>query len=38
MADADTFRQAWGKFATGVSIVTSMQPDGHLHGMTAQAP
>ncbi len=37
MADADTFRKAWGKFATGVSIVTSIQPDGHIHGMTAQA-
>ncbi len=37
MADADTFRKAWGKFATGVSIVTCIQPDGHVHGMTAQA-
>ena len=35
MADAQTFRQAWGKFATGVSVVTSIQPDGHVHGMAA---
>lgn len=37
MADADTFRKAWGKFATGVSVITSIQPDGHVHGMTAQS-
>lgn len=37
MADAQTFREAWGKFATGVSVVTSIEPDGHVHGMTAQA-
>ena len=37
MVDAATFRRAWGKFATGVSVVTSIQPDGHVHGMTAQS-
>ncbi len=37
MVDATTFRRAWGKFATGVSVVTSIQPDGHVHGMTAQS-
>ena len=36
MADVQTFRQAWAKFATGVSVVTSIQSDGHVHGMTAQ--
>ena len=35
MPDAQTFRQAWGKFATGVSVVTTVQLDGSVHGMTA---
>ena len=35
MADAETFRKAWGNFATGVSVVTTIQPDGHVHGMAA---
>ena len=35
MPDAQMFRQAWGKFATGVSVVTTIQPDGQVHGMTA---
>ena len=35
MADAQTFRQAWGKFATGVSVVTTIEPDGSVHGMAA---
>lgn len=35
MSDADNFRKAWGKFATGVSIVTTNAPDGEVHGMTA---
>ena len=35
MPDAQTFRQAWGKFATGVSIVTTADTDGNVHGMTA---
>ena len=35
MPDAQTFRQAWGKFATGVSVVTTVQSDGDVHGMTA---
>ena len=37
MADAQMFRQAWGKFATGVSVVTTIQPDGQVHGMTANS-
>ncbi len=35
MVDATTFRQAWGKFPTGVSLMTTIQPDGEVHGMTA---
>ena len=35
MADAQAFRQAWGKFATGVSIITTVEPDGQVHGMAA---
>ena len=35
MPDAQTFRQAWGKFATGVSVVTTVNSDGEIHGMTA---
>ena len=35
MADAESYRKAWGTFATGVSVVTTMQPDGHVHGMAA---
>ena len=35
MVDANAFRQAWGKFPTGVSVVTTIQPDGQVHGMTA---
>ena len=35
MPDAQTFRQAWGKFATGVSVITTVQADDEIHGMTA---
>ena len=35
MPTTDNFRQAWGKFATGVSIITTNAPDGEIHGMTA---
>ena len=33
--DADLFRRAWGNFATGVSLVTTVEGDGKVHGMTA---
>jgi flavin reductase (DIM6/NTAB) family NADH-FMN oxidoreductase RutF len=33
----ELFRQAWGKFATGVSVVTTLQEDGKVHYMTANA-
>ena len=29
------FRNAWGRFATGVTIITSSEPNGGTHGMTA---
>lgn len=35
MADAQSFRQAWRRFATGVAVVTTIQSDGHVHGMAA---
>lgn len=35
MVDAQLFREAWGKFASGVSVVTSIEPDGGVHGMAA---
>ena len=35
MPDPQDFRTAWGNFATGVSVVTCIQSDGHIHGMTA---
>ena len=35
MPDQIEFRQAWSKFPTGVSVVTTHEPDGNVHGMTA---
>ena len=35
VADTDMFRKAWGKFATGVSVITSIEDDGSVHGMAA---
>ena len=35
MVDAQQFRQLWGKFATGVAIVTTIKPDGQIHGIAA---
>ena len=35
MPDIDLFRRAWGKFATGVSVITSIEEDGSVHGMAA---
>ena len=37
MPDKDEFRRAWGQFATGVTVVTTLEPDGQVHGMTANA-
>lgn len=35
MPDTDLFRKAWGKFATGVSVITSTDEEGEVHGMAA---
>ena len=35
MSNSDLFRQAWGSFATGVSLITTVEEDGSVHGMTA---
>ena len=29
------FRSAWSRFATGVTVITTVEPDGAVHGMTA---
>ncbi|MBI4219487.1 MAG: flavin reductase family protein [Chloroflexi bacterium] len=29
------FRSAWGRFATGVTAITTVETDGKIHGMTA---
>jgi flavin reductase (DIM6/NTAB) family NADH-FMN oxidoreductase RutF len=35
--DADAFREALGRFASGVTIVTTRDADGRDHGMTVSA-
>ena len=35
MSDGAMFRRAWGSFATGVSLITTLEKDGSPHGMTA---
>jgi 3-hydroxy-9,10-secoandrosta-1,3,5(10)-triene-9,17-dione monooxygenase reductase component len=35
--DAAQFRQLMGRFATGVSVLTTRRPDGRLVGMTASS-
>ncbi len=32
---AAEFRRAWARFATGVTIISTLEPDGRVHGMTA---
>ena len=32
---SDLFREAWGNFATGVAVITSVQNNETIHGMTA---
>tara|TARA_B100000519_G_scaffold96472_1_gene83896 strand:+ start:617 stop:1108 length:492 start_codon:yes stop_codon:yes gene_type:complete len=32
---SDLFREAWSNFATGVSVITSIQNNNEIHGMTA---
>ena len=31
----EAFLKAWGSYPTGVSVVTSIEPDGSVHGMAA---
>ena len=35
--DPDTFRATLGRFATGVTVITAVDPDGRDHGMTVSA-
>ncbi|MBM3572145.1 MAG: flavin reductase family protein, partial [Alphaproteobacteria bacterium] len=37
MVDAGQFRQALGRFATGVTVVTARAADGAIAGLTANA-
>ena len=37
MVTKDAFRSAMSKFATGVTVVTSLDDEGEVHGMTANA-
>ncbi|MCS7206728.1 MAG: flavin reductase family protein [Dehalococcoidia bacterium] len=36
-ADKDLFRQAWGRFPTGVAIISTLEENGTPHGMTANS-
>ena len=33
--DSNLFRKAWGNFVTGVALITTIEKDGTVHGMTA---
>jgi flavin reductase (DIM6/NTAB) family NADH-FMN oxidoreductase RutF len=33
----DEFRKAWSFFGTGVTVITTREPDGKVHGMTASS-
>lgn len=35
MPDQQSFREAWGKYASSVSVITSIEPGGGVHGMAA---
>lgn len=37
MVSQDDFRQAMSKFATGVTVITTLDPEGSPHAMTANA-
>jgi len=37
MIDKKDFRNALGRFATGITVVTVAKPDGGIHGMTANS-
>ncbi len=31
------YRHAWSRFATGVTVITTIEPNGEVHGMTASS-
>ena len=33
----EMYRDAWSRFATGVTVITTVEPDGAVHGMTASS-
>jgi flavin reductase (DIM6/NTAB) family NADH-FMN oxidoreductase RutF len=35
LSNSDLFRKAWGNFATGVSLIATVEENGSVHGMTA---
>ena len=35
MPNAQDFKNAWGKYASSVSVITSIEPGGTVHGMAA---
>ena len=35
MVNTKTFRDAWSRYPTGVALVTTIEPDGSVHGMLA---
>ena len=37
MISSDQLREAMGNFATGVTVITTWETDGNIHGMTANA-
>ncbi len=34
---SELYRNAWSSFATGVTVITTVEPDGLVHGMTASS-
>jgi len=34
---SEMYRDAWSRFATGVTVITTVEPDGKTHGMTASS-
>ena len=33
----ELYRDAWSRFATGVTVINTIEPDGSVHGMTASS-
>ena len=33
----ELYRDAWSRFATGVTVITTLEPGGNVHGMTASS-